>query len=157
MEVGRFGISKSDGWKIKIGKYLRFIIIVIIIINCFSVYSNNNNNNCCYCFRLSTKNAILMGINMVFPTGSIIDVEKGSTITTTANNNKKIKKLLLLLYLLDHDSDEEFDEVLGYNFVNCTTLFAAYVYVNSGIITTIKINIIKLKLIIINIFIIISR
>jgi hypothetical protein len=31
-----------------------------------------------------------------------------------------------------NDSDEELDEVIGYHFVNCTTLFVAYVYVNSG-------------------------
>ena len=30
------------------------------------------------------------------------------------------------------DEEEEFDEVNGYHFVNCTTLFVAYIYVNSG-------------------------
>ena len=30
------------------------------------------------------------------------------------------------------DEEEELDEVNGYHFVNCTTLFVAYIYVNSG-------------------------
>ena len=30
------------------------------------------------------------------------------------------------------EEDEEVDEVIGYQFMECTALFAAYVYVNSG-------------------------
>ena len=30
------------------------------------------------------------------------------------------------------EEEEELDEVMGYHFVNCTTLFVAYIYVNSG-------------------------
>jgi hypothetical protein len=30
------------------------------------------------------------------------------------------------------ESDEEVDELMGYHFLGCTTLFVAYVYVNSG-------------------------
>ena len=30
------------------------------------------------------------------------------------------------------EEDEELDEINGYHFVNCTTLFVAYIYVNSG-------------------------
>lgn len=32
----------------------------------------------------------------------------------------------------DEDSDDEVDEVIGYHFMECTTLFAAYVYVTSA-------------------------
>jgi hypothetical protein len=32
----------------------------------------------------------------------------------------------------DDEDEEELDEVIGYHFVSCTTLFVAYIYVNSG-------------------------
>ncbi len=31
-------------------------------------------------------------------------------------------------------AEEEMDEITGYHFVECTTLFVAYVYVNSGVL-----------------------
>jgi hypothetical protein len=32
------------------------------------------------------------------------------------------------------EEEEDVDELMGYHFLGCTTLFAAYVYVNSGLI-----------------------
>jgi hypothetical protein len=30
------------------------------------------------------------------------------------------------------DEEDDLDELMGYHFLSCTTLFIAYVYVNSG-------------------------
>eukprot|EP01036_Dinobryon_divergens_P027146 gene27146-35870_t len=121
LEVGKYGLTKADSWKIQLGKYL----------------------------KLNLNDAKTMGLNLVVQStappkkkdtisddassdGALFAPESGDGMETvrsdtvaTEDGDEGYEKGCM-------DEEEELDEVNGYHFVNCTTLFVAYIYVNSA-------------------------
>lgn len=106
VETHLAAVNKSDYWKVQLGKYM----------------------------KLSLSEAPYLGIQV--PNHLLAQIYKKNSHDEGDHDEKKIEKNYDEDGNRTDDDDEEdeheLDEVIGYHFMACTTLFAAYVYVTSA-------------------------
>jgi hypothetical protein len=95
-------LNKTDWWKVQLGKYMKLSLQEAPLIG------------------LPVPAAVLAHMKALRSGGDKTNDDSNNPTNNAGNNGN------------ESDSDDEVDEVIGYHFMDCTTLFASYIYVTSA-------------------------